>query len=118
MIVIFGIRRKAYRLATVFALCRLCGSPAAQAVTRVRTFFSLFFVPLVPLGSAYRSTCTLCGQTVKITQSEAEQLVVQARSGNPPPGFPPPVSPATSTLPATVSAPPAVPPPAAPGVGS
>lgn len=79
MLVIFGIRRKAYRLVTVFGLCRLCGTPAAQVVTRVRTFFSLFFIPVVPLGSTYRSTCTMCGRTVKITKEDAEQLVLHGQ---------------------------------------
>ena len=117
MIVIFGIRRRASRLATVFALCRVCGSPAAQAITRVRTFFSLFFVLVVPLGSTYRSTCTLCGRTVKITREEAEQVAVQSQGAAPPTGFPPPTGPATWPPPATAPSPPAMP-PAPPGAGA
>ena len=112
MLIIFGIRRKAYRLATVFALCRLCGSPAAQVVSRVRTFFSLFFVPIIPMGSTYRSTCSLCGRTVKITKEEADQLVAHAQSGAPTPARPPAVypPPAMPGAPSAVSSgPPAVP---------
>jgi hypothetical protein len=97
---IFGIRRKASRLATVFFVCTLCHTPAAQAVTRVRTFFTLFFVPLIPLGSSYRTTCTFCGRSVKITKDGADQLVASANAQAqtspppPPPAFsspPPPV---------------------------
>jgi hypothetical protein len=93
---IFGIRRKASRLATVFAVCSLCHTPAAQAVTRVRTFFTLFFVPLIPLGSRYRTTCTFCGRSVKITKEGADHLVAsanaqaQAPTSVPPPPPPPP----------------------------
>jgi hypothetical protein len=90
---IFGIRRKATRLATVFAVCALCHTPAAQAVTRVRTFFTLFFVPLIPLGSSYRTTCTFCGRSVKITREAADQLVAGAHAQvptSPPPPPPPP----------------------------
>lgn len=111
MLVIFGIKRKAYRLATVFALCRLCGSPAAQVVSRVRTYFSLFFVPVIPLGSTYRSTCSLCGRTVKVTKEDAEQLVAHAQSAPAQPGPPPPSYPA----PATGSALPPPPPAMSPG---
>jgi hypothetical protein len=77
---IVGIRKKAYRLATVFAVCSVCHTPAAQAVTRVRTFFSLFFIPLVPLMSRYRRTCTLCGQSVSISAADADQLVAAAQA--------------------------------------
>lgn len=104
MIVIFGIRRKACRLATVFALCRLCGSPAAQAITRVRTFFSIFFVPLVPLGSSYRSTCTLCGRTVKLTKADADEAVAQSEAAARSAPLPPP------TVPSAPYPPPAMPP--------
>lgn len=95
MPIIFGIRRKAYRLATVFAVCRLCGTPAAQGVTRLRTFFTLFFLPVLPLSSKYLTTCTMCGQSARITTEDAEQLVAHAQasaaaSPGPPPSYPPP----------------------------
>jgi len=82
LLFIFGVRRKAYRLATIFALCTLCQTPAAQVITRVRMFFTLFFIPLVPLGSKYRSTCTLCGRSVKIDKEAADRLVLTAQSQN------------------------------------
>ncbi len=77
--IIFGIKRKAYRLATVFAVCTVCHTPAAQAVSRLRTFFSLFFVPVVPLTSTYRTTCTMCGGSVKVTKEAALALVAGAQ---------------------------------------
>lgn len=101
---VIGIRRKAYRLATVFALCALCSRPAAQAVTRIRTFFSLFFIPVVPLGSSYRSTCTLCGHGVRINKEDAETLVALARGAADQPG------PAPYPAPAMPPAPPVMPP--------
>lgn len=90
MFFIFGIRRRASRLATVFAVCSLCHTPAAQAVTRVRTFFTLFFVPLIPLGSRYRTTCTFCGRSVKITRDGADHLVAGANAQTRTSGYPPP----------------------------
>jgi hypothetical protein len=84
-VVIFGIRRKSYRLATVFAVCGLCHTPAAQAVVRVRTFFSLFFVPVLPLANRYRTTCTMCGRSTTITREAAESLVIGAQAQTAPP---------------------------------
>jgi hypothetical protein len=107
---IVGIRQKAYRLATVFAVCSVCHTPAAQAVTRVRTFFSLFFIPLIPLMSRYRRTCTMCGQSVSVSAADASQLVAAAqaqarghRGTSPLPASPP----AGSTQPADGGLPPA-----------
>ena len=72
--ILFGIRRRAQRLGTVLQLCSWCHTPAAQSVIRVRTFFTLFFIPLIPLGSKYRATCTMCGSTVSITKEQTSQL--------------------------------------------
>ena len=97
MFLIFGIKRMARRLATVFAICAQCGSPAAQVVVRRTTWFSLFFIPVVPLGTKYASTCTLCGVSTRLDKEQALRTVVLAQqmadtpsSGAPvaPPGIP------------------------------
>jgi hypothetical protein len=86
MFLIFGIKRLKKRLATILALCGQCHSPAAQVVVRVSTWFSLFFIPVIPLGSKYVSTCTLCGQSVKVDKAQALQMVAaaQLQSGHSP----------------------------------
>ncbi len=75
MFIIFGISRKVARVATVFALCAFCHTPAAQVVTRVRSSVALFFIPLIPLSTKYRTTCTLCGTTSEVSAEEADQAV-------------------------------------------
>jgi hypothetical protein len=79
VLIIFGIRRRGHRLANVFALCGVCRSPAAQGVIRIKTFFTLFFIPLIPLGSKYRSVCTMCGATTNLTKQQADHAMVTAR---------------------------------------
>jgi zinc-ribbon family len=109
--ILFGIRRKAQRLAVVLSLCASCHTPAAQAITRIRTFFTLFFIPVIPLGSTYRTTCTMCGATFRVTKEQAEQLVgsAQAQARSPYPTVPPPPA---VTLPAPEVFPGATTPPA------
>ncbi|HWF15049.1 MAG TPA: hypothetical protein VG244_02595 [Acidimicrobiales bacterium] len=78
MFIIFGLRRKAHRLATIFALCASCQTPAAQVLLSVRTFFSLFFVPVLPLGIKYRTTCTMCGASTVVSAEYADRLMATA----------------------------------------
>ncbi|MGH9019207.1 MAG: zinc-ribbon domain-containing protein, partial [Acidimicrobiales bacterium] len=75
MFVIFGIKRLRKRLATVFAMCGTCHTPAAQVIIRASTWFSLFFIPVIPLGSKYYSTCTMCGATTKVDKARAMAMV-------------------------------------------
>jgi len=79
MFIIFGIKRMVRRLATMLAICRTCGTPAAQVIIRRSTWFSLFFIPVVPLGSKYSSTCTLCGTSMKLDKAQALQMVAAAQ---------------------------------------
>ena len=83
-----------------FELCSRCHTAAAQSVIRVRTFFTLFFVPLIPLGSKYHATCTICGSTVSVTKEQASQLVAsdQAQAA----GLPPTSDAAAATVTVTV----------------
>ena len=97
MFLIFGIKRMVRRLATVFALCSRCGSPAAQVVVRRTTWFALFFIPVVPLKTTYLSTCTLCGTSTRLDKEEALRTVALAqRAAEAPAPGPVPDSPPSS----------------------
>jgi hypothetical protein len=76
VLIIFGLRRRGWRMANVFAMCGICHTPAAQAVVRIKTFFTLFFIPLIPVGTKYRSTCTMCGGTIELSKDQADQAMV------------------------------------------
>jgi hypothetical protein len=79
VLIIFGIRRRGHRMANVFAMCGVCHSPAAQGLIRVKTFFTLFFIPLIPLGSKYRSVCTMCGATTSLSKEQADHAMATAQ---------------------------------------
>jgi hypothetical protein len=78
VLIIFGLKRRAHRLATIFALCLSCQTPAAQVLVSVRTFFSLFFIPVIPLGTKYRTTCTMCGNATIVSSEYADRLMATA----------------------------------------
>jgi hypothetical protein len=52
MFFIFGLRSKVDRSGVVTEVCRNCGNQAAQVITRRSTTFTLFFIPLIPVGPA------------------------------------------------------------------
>jgi zinc-ribbon family len=82
MLIIFGFRRRASRLAVIFTMCSFCHTPAAHAVTRLRKFFTLFFIPVIPIGTKYTTTCTLCGRSALISKDTADKLVAFAQQAD------------------------------------
>jgi zinc ribbon protein len=123
MIILFGFRRKATRLGVIFMMCSSCHTPAAHALTRFRKYFTLFFIPIIPLGDKYTTSCTMCGYGMRISKEAANQYLAMAQQNAPaaggaqgvgaPPavGGPPAVAPPVSVPP--VSVPPVSTPPAA-----
>lgn len=76
--IIFGTKGYVYQLAILTLVCGRCGNPSAHTLRRRVTKFTLFFVPLFPLSSSYRTQCTFCGAEQKLTHEQATQLQAQA----------------------------------------
>ena len=84
MFLIFGIRRLGKVLATLSYVCGTCGQAAAHRIYTRWTFFSLFFLPIIPLGrKQYRSQCIGCGAERNLTRQEAELIVSGVPTGPP-----------------------------------
>lgn len=75
MLIIFGFRNSTQSLGLALATCPHCGRRAAQRVDRNKRAFSVFFIPLVPLGSSYSATCTACAATMRLTRGQADQIL-------------------------------------------
>lgn len=71
-------KRTPRRLATILAMCPTCQDASAQDVCSVRTYFRLFFVPLVPLPTTYRTTCATCGTSSSVSAEQADRLLASA----------------------------------------
>jgi hypothetical protein len=88
MIILFGFRRKSARLATIFVMCARCHTPAAHALNRTRRYFTLFFIPIIPLGTKYFTTCTMCGHVTQITKEGADQYLASVAQSSAAPAGP------------------------------
>jgi hypothetical protein len=68
---IWGFRLYRTVLATFVYVCDSCSTPAAHhLVKRVRKF-TLFFIPLFPVGTKY-DTCTMCGRVTTLTKEQVD----------------------------------------------
>lgn len=80
-VLIFGIGVREFLLATLVFVCERCGNNAAhQLVKRVRKF-SLFFIPLFPVGTKYLDNCTACGRVIDVPRDQAESAARQTGPG-------------------------------------
>lgn len=74
---IFGLSTKQILLATLVYVCEVCGNNAAHhLVKRVRRF-TLFFIPIFPVGTRYVDTCTACGRGLEVPADRAEAAAAQ-----------------------------------------
>ncbi|WP_329044850.1 zinc ribbon domain-containing protein [Amycolatopsis sp. NBC_01488] len=87
---IWGWRTRIYVLAMTTFLCGRCGNPASHAVRKAVTKFTLFFIPLFPIGVKYSAQCTFCGIENRISKEDALRLQAQEEQGRQPPsgGYP------------------------------
>jgi zinc-ribbon family len=73
-VIIFGTRRTVQQLAMVLLTCVNCHRSAANAVLKLVTKFTLFFIQLFPVRVRYSTQCTACGFAMTVDKAQAEQL--------------------------------------------
>ena len=72
MLIIFGLTGRSHLVRTISTVCERCGNRGAHHLTKYVRKFSVFFIPLIPLGTRYDDTCTVCGRVRPITRQQAE----------------------------------------------
>lgn len=90
--IIWGSRVRAANVAMLQLACRN-GHVAAHRIVKVTRWFTLFFVPVVPMSRRYRSVCAGCGLTLDLPKDVAEEMVGRLGEAPAAPGDPvaPPV---------------------------
>ena len=61
----FGKRTVAYLGSAGTRVCPNCGNRAEWSSLRVRTWFTLFFLPVFPYKTRYVATCPVCKYEVE-----------------------------------------------------
>lgn len=79
---VLGARVRAAVIAMLTYVCESCGADAAHRVVKQKRWFTLFFIPVFPIGSAkYSDTCVACGRVLRLTQQQATTAGVAPSAG-------------------------------------
>lgn len=68
---IFGIRVSEALVATLGYVCDRCGQHAAHHLSKRVRKFTLFFIPVFPVGTKYHDTCRFCGRVIEVPKEQA-----------------------------------------------
>jgi hypothetical protein len=74
-VLIFGLSSKQVLLATLYYVCETCGNQAAHQLVKHMRRFTLFFIPIFPVGTRYDDTCTFCARVMDVPRDRAEAAV-------------------------------------------
>lgn len=65
--------------------CSYCNTTSTWQLCIIRTWFTLFFIPIIPYKKTYAIVCPNCGSYIKLTQEQFEKIKLDisgAGSGN------------------------------------
>ncbi|MFB8003523.1 hypothetical protein [Nocardia sp. NPDC056000] len=96
---IWGWRTQTRTLAMITFLCAYCRNPSAHAFVEVIKKFTLFFVPLFPIGTSHRLVCSWCQAQTTVPQNDVTNLLGRAHSQSMYPGGIPQPRPAVPDTP-------------------
>lgn len=74
MLFLFGVRRKEKAIGQVERACSKCARPTVHAALELKSWFTLFFVPVIPFGTNYVTRCNFCGMKYKASEELKGQL--------------------------------------------
>ncbi|WP_280256689.1 hypothetical protein [Nocardia abscessus] len=102
---IFGWQKRIHTLVMITLVCGRCGNPAAHALRKLVTKFTLFFIPLILLSTKHYLECTWCGASSPIAAPQIPDLLARANAGAMNPGQSAPGGPNAHRQQAALSAP-------------
>lgn len=80
MFLLIGVRPVSVVAFLVTFVCGHCGTRATQRVIREQQKLSLFFIPLLSLGTSWYVECDHCGIATGLTRQQAEHSLDWARA--------------------------------------
>jgi zinc-ribbon family len=78
MFFLFGIRTKSKAINQIQYPCSNCKRATVFTAMESKRWFTLFFIPVIPLGGNFPIRCNLCGLTLKCSPELKEQITAKA----------------------------------------
>jgi hypothetical protein len=78
MFFLFGVRTKAKPIGQLDRACTKCARSTMHVAVETRRWFTLFFIPVIPLGGNHFVRCNLCGLTTKASPEMKSQMATMA----------------------------------------
>jgi zinc-ribbon family len=75
---LFGFRTKAKPVAQMEYSCSKCSRSTMFTAIESKRWFTLFFIPVIPLGGSHLIRCNLCGLTLKCSPELKARLTAKA----------------------------------------
>ncbi len=77
MFIIWGTKHteKELGLSQQTYACQHCGNTSNYKIFRRRNWFTIFWIPLIPLGTKYFISCPICNYGQKLKKAEALEKV-------------------------------------------
>ena len=74
MLILFGTTEKTKVMTEIETneLCMNCNNEVKHGIIRKRTYFTLFFIPVIPIRTRYSIICPACTFERKIKKAEAK----------------------------------------------
>jgi hypothetical protein len=72
--IVYGFRSRNKVLGQTQYGCKQCQRNAYHGVVRSRRFFTLFWIPIFPVGTTTIARCQLCGYQEKVDNKRAEEM--------------------------------------------
>jgi Flp pilus assembly protein TadD len=79
--IIYGLRSKNKVMGQQVYLCSSCQRQSYHTIVRSRRWFTLYFIPIIPMRKSTTSRCNLCGYQELISNEQADAWFTQAQSG-------------------------------------
>ncbi len=78
--IIFGSKTKPKVLGGIRAACKGCKRQTEHGFVKVTEWFTLYFIPLIPLSNDLFCICGACGAKAKIEGEHKKRIMEIARS--------------------------------------
>jgi hypothetical protein len=73
-VILWGYRRRGAVVGQLSYDCPRCHQNVPHTVVKTQTKFTLFFIPLFPIGTSYKAVCANCKYEEKVTKQQAQKM--------------------------------------------